>query len=64
MPTDKPAPLHIDLTATPDLPLDHETLARLRLANEQLDTWERHWAEVLERSYRTDQMGFIRDSCE
>lgn len=56
------APLHVELTATPDLPLDTATLARLRWANEQFDAWEDHWDQVL--IARGENASFIRESRE
>jgi len=54
------APLHVELTATPDLPLDAATLARLRWANEQFDAWEKHWADELVARYGPS--GFVHES--
>lgn len=59
---DETAPLHVELTATPDLPLDTATLARLRWANEQFDAWEDHWDQVL--IARGENASFIRESRE
>jgi len=41
------APLHIELTASPDLPVDKDTLKRLKQANQDFDAWERYWDRVL-----------------
>lgn len=62
MTDDFAAPLHVELTATPDLPLDTATLARLRWANEQFDAWEDHWDQVL--IARGENASFIRESRE
>jgi hypothetical protein len=42
-----PAPLHIELTASPDLPIAEQTLRRLKQANADFDAWERYWDRVL-----------------
>lgn len=44
---DKSAPLHIELTASPDLPIAEQTLRRLKQANADFDAWERYWDRVL-----------------
>jgi hypothetical protein len=54
------APLHVELTATPDLPIDAATLTRLRWAHEQFDAWEKHWDDMLVEQYGTS--GFVRES--
>ena len=41
------APLHIELTASPDLPIAESTLKRLKQANGDFDAWERYWTRVL-----------------
>jgi len=41
------APLHIELTASPDLPIAEQTLRRLKQANADFDAWERYWDRVL-----------------
>lgn len=41
------APLHIELTASPDLPIAEHTLRRLKQANADFDAWERYWDRVL-----------------
>ena len=41
------APLHVELTATPDLPLAENTLRRLKQANSDFDAWERYWDRIL-----------------
>jgi hypothetical protein len=41
------APLHIELTAAPDLPIAEQTLRRLKQANADFDAWERYWDRVL-----------------
>jgi hypothetical protein len=37
------APIHVELTASPDKPLSTETLARLQEANDSFDAWARYW---------------------
>jgi hypothetical protein len=44
---DPTAPLHIDLTTSPDLPIDQLTLTRLKQANSDFDSWERYWDRIL-----------------
>jgi hypothetical protein len=44
------APLHIELTASPDLPIAEQTLRRLKQANADFDAWERYWDRVLCKS--------------
>jgi hypothetical protein len=41
------APLHIELTASPDLPIAENTLRRLKQANSDFDAWERYWDRIL-----------------
>lgn len=41
------APLHIELTAAPDLPIAESTLRRLKQANQDFDAWERYWDRIL-----------------
>lgn len=57
------APLHVELTAAPDEPLDTATLARLRWANDQFDAWERYWDDILFARYApTNNTTFVHDS--
>jgi hypothetical protein len=42
-PLTSPAPIHVELTASPDKPLSTETLARLQQANDSFDAWARYW---------------------
>ena len=74
------APLHIELTATPDLPIAENTLRRLKQANTDFDAWERYWDRVLcglkrhvvndgaepmlADRFRKDQGDFFRESRE
>lgn len=44
------SPLHVELTASPDLPVDQNTLKRLKHANQEFDSWERYWDRILCRS--------------
>jgi hypothetical protein len=41
------APLHIELTAAPDVPIAESTLRRLKQANADFDAWERYWDRIL-----------------
>ncbi|KAK4689740.1 large subunit ribosomal protein L4, partial [Tremellales sp. Uapishka_1] len=41
------APLHIELTASPDVPLSKTTMAILKEANVSFDNWEKYWDRVL-----------------
>lgn len=41
------APLHIELTAAPDLPIAETTMRRLKQANADFDAWERYWDRIL-----------------
>lgn len=41
------APLHIEMTASPDLPIAESTLRRLKQANSDFDAWERYWDRIL-----------------
>ena len=47
------APLHVELTASPDLPLTENTLRRLKQANSDFDAWERYWDRILCKSSST-----------
>lgn len=42
-----PAPLHVELTASPDEPVEQNTLQRLKSANQDFDSWEKYWDHVL-----------------
>lgn len=44
------SPLHIELQALLDLPVDQNTLKRLRHANQEFDAWERYWDRILGES--------------
>jgi hypothetical protein len=46
-PAEQIAPLHIELTAAPDLPIAENTLKRLKQANSDFDAWEKYWDKIL-----------------
>lgn len=56
------APLHIELTASPDVPIDHSTLHRLKQANAEFDSWERYWDHVLAERFGKGKADFYRES--
>lgn len=56
------APLHIELTASPDTPIDHSTLHRLKQANAEFDAWERYWDHVLGDRFGKGKNDFYRES--
>ncbi len=56
------APLHIELTASPDLPIDHSALKRLKQANHEFDSWERYWDRVLSDRFGKGKGDFFRES--
>lgn len=56
------APLHIELTAAPDVPIDHSTLHRLKQANADFDSWERYWDHVLAERFGKGKADFYRES--
>lgn len=56
------APLHIELTAAPDVPIDHSTLHRLKQANAEFDSWERYWDHVLAERFGKGKADFYRES--
>ncbi|BEJ14452.1 hypothetical protein CspHIS471_0402190 [Cutaneotrichosporon sp. HIS471] len=56
------APLHIELTASPDLPIEPSTLTRLKQANHEFDSWERYWDRVLSDRFGKARGDFYRES--
>ncbi|KAL1406859.1 hypothetical protein Q8F55_006268 [Vanrija albida] len=56
------APLHVDLTAAPDLPIDQNTLKRLKQANHEFDSWERYWDRILAERFGKGRGDFYRES--
>lgn len=56
------APLHIELTASPDLPIEQSTLKRLKQANHEFDSWERYWDRVLSDRFGKARGDFYRES--
>ncbi|WWD15975.1 hypothetical protein CI109_100399 [Kwoniella shandongensis] len=56
------SPLHIELTASPDLPIAESTLKRLKQANQDFDAWERYWDRVLSDRFGKGRGDFFRES--
>ncbi|ADV20422.1 Hypothetical protein CGB_B4500C [Cryptococcus gattii WM276] len=56
------SPLHIELTAAPDLPIAESTLRRLKQANQDFDAWERYWDRILTDRFGKCKGDFFRDS--
>ncbi|OWZ63172.1 hypothetical protein AYX14_03309 [Cryptococcus neoformans] len=56
------SPLHIELTAAPDLPIAESTLRRLKQANQDFDAWERYWDRVLTDRFSKSKGDFFRES--
>lgn len=56
------APLHIELTASPDLPITETTMRRLKQANADFDAWERYWDRVLGDRFGKGRGDFFRES--
>lgn len=56
------APLHIELTASPDTPINASTLQRLKQANADFDSWERYWDHVLAERFGKGKADFYRES--
>ncbi|WVN85319.1 uncharacterized protein L203_100464 [Cryptococcus depauperatus CBS 7841] len=56
------SPLHIELTAAPDIPITESTLRRLKQATQDFDAWERYWDRVLTDRFRKDKGDFFRES--
>lgn len=56
------APLHIELTAAPDLPIAENTMRRLKQANADFDAWERYWDRVLGDRFGKGRGDFFRES--
>ncbi|WVQ78323.1 hypothetical protein IAT38_000408 [Cryptococcus sp. DSM 104549] len=56
------SPLHIELTAAPDLPIVESTLRRLKQANSDFDAWERYWDRILSDRFAKGKGDFFRES--
>ncbi|KAK8869752.1 hypothetical protein IAR55_000320 [Kwoniella newhampshirensis] len=56
------SPLHIELTAAPELPIAESTLKRLKQANQDFDAWERYWDRVLSDRFGKGKGDFFRES--
>lgn len=59
-----PAPIHVELTASPDKPLSAETLARLQEANDSFDAWARYWDRRLGESLRRTKEAWLASDTE
>ncbi|KAL7424072.1 hypothetical protein Q5752_001657 [Cryptotrichosporon argae] len=56
------APLHIELTAAPDQPIDLNTLKRLKNANDDFNAWQIFWDRVLSERFGKGKGDFFRES--